>query len=118
MVIIPYIGVLIGTAVALVFGITTALSSNVNADILQITWQILLVYGIVKLIDDFVLQPFIYSNSVRAHPLEIFLIILMAGSLAGILGMVMAIPAYTFLRIMAKEFFSQLSFVKKLTNKI
>lgn len=118
MVIIPYIGVLIGTAVALVFGITTALSSNVNADILQITWQILVVYGVVKLVDDFVLQPFIYSNSVRAHPLEIFLIILMAGSLAGILGMVMAIPAYTFIRILAKEFFSHLSFVKKLTNKI
>lgn len=118
MVIIPYIGVLIGTAVALIFGITTALGANVNADILQIAWQILVVYGIVKLIDDFVLQPYIYSNSVKAHPLEIFLIILMAGSLAGILGMVLAIPAYTFLRILAKEFFSQLNFVKKLTEKI
>ncbi len=118
MVIIPYIGVLIGTAVALVFGITTALGANVNADILQIAWNILVVYGIVKLIDDFVLQPFIYSNSVKAHPLEIFLIILMAGSLAGILGMVLAIPTYTFLRILAKEFFSQLNFVKKLTEKI
>jgi predicted PurR-regulated permease PerM len=118
MVIIPYIGVIIGTIVALVFGITTALSANVHADILQIAFQILLVYGIVKIIDDFVLQPLIYSNSVKAHPLEIFLVILMAGSIAGISGMVLAIPTYTFLRIVAKEFLSQLKFVQKLTEKL
>lgn len=118
MVIIPYIGVLIGTAIALVFGVTTALSADIQVDIIRVSVNILIVYGIVKLIDDFILQPLIYSNSVKAHPLEIFLVILMAGSIAGIMGMVLAIPAYTFLRIVAKEFLSQLKFVQKLTEKL
>ena len=53
-----------------------------------------------------------------AHPLEIFLVILIAGSLAGILGMLLAIPSYTVLRVFAKEFFSQFRLVRKLTEKI
>lgn len=40
--------------------------------------------------DDFILQPALYSARVKAHPLEIFLVILIAGSLAGILGMLLA----------------------------
>ena len=73
---------------------------------------------ILKGLDDFVLQPTLYSSRVKAHPLEIFLVILIAGSLAGILGMLLAIPSYTVLRVFAKEFFSQFSLVRKLTEKI
>lgn len=72
---------------------------------------------ILKGLDDFVLQPTLYSSRVKAHPLEIFLVILIAGSLAGILGMLLAIPSYTVLRVFAKEFFSQFSLVRKLTEK-
>ena len=73
---------------------------------------------ILKGLDDFVLQPTLYSERVKAHPLEIFLVILIAGSLAGILGMLLAIPSYTVLRVFAKEFFSQFRLVRKLTEKI
>ena len=72
----------------------------------------------VKGIDDFVVQPTLYSERVKAHPLEIFLVILIAGSMAGILGMLLAIPSYTVLRVFAKEFFSQFRLVRKLTEKI
>ena len=54
----------------------------------------------------------------KAHPLEIFVVILIAGSVAGIVGMLLAIPAYTVLRVFAKEFFSQVSLVRKLTKQI
>ena len=54
----------------------------------------------------------------EAQPLEIFLVILIAGSLAGVIGMLLAIPLYTVLRVFAKEFFSQISLVRKLTEKI
>ena len=64
------------------------------------------------------LQPTLYSERVKAHPLEIFLVILIAGSLAGILGMLLAIPSYTVIRVFAKEFFSQFTLVRKLTEKI
>ncbi len=73
---------------------------------------------ILKGLDDFVLQPTLYSERVKAHPLEIFLVILIAGSMAGILGMLLAIPSYTVLRVFAKEFFSQFRLVRKLTEKI
>ena len=63
-------------------------------------------------------QPTLYSERVKAQPLEIFLVILIAGSLAGVIGMLLAIPLYTVLRVFAKEFFSQISLVRKLTEKI
>ena len=64
------------------------------------------------------IHPTIYSERVNAHPLEVFLVILVAGSAAGIVGMLLAIPAYTVLRVFAKEFFSQFSLVRKLTQQI
>jgi predicted PurR-regulated permease PerM len=70
------------------------------------------------LIDDFVLQPSIYSSKVQAHPLEIFIVILMAGSMGGIMGLLVAVPSYTVIRVFAKEFFSEVSLVRKLTDKI
>ena len=63
-------------------------------------------------------QPTLYSERVKAQPLEIFLVILIAGSLAGVIGMLLAIPLYTVLWVFAKEFFSQISLVRKLTEKI
>ena len=59
-----------------------------------------------------------YSNSVKAHPLEIFLVILIAGTLAGIPGRILGIPAYTVIRVFSKEFLSQVRVVKKLTRNI
>ena len=60
----------------------------------------------------------LYSNRAKAHPLEIFLVILIAGSLAGVLGMLLAIPAYNVIRVFAKEFFNNFRVVQKLTEKI
>ena len=72
----------------------------------------------IKGFDDFVLQPTIYSERVKAHPLEVFLVILIAGNVAGITGMLLAIPSYTVLRVLAKEFFSEFALVQKLTQNI
>jgi predicted PurR-regulated permease PerM len=71
-----------------------------------------------NLIDNILLQPLIYSNSVKAHPLEIFLVIMMAGTLGGALGMILAIPTYTMIRIIAGEFLGEFRLVQKMTSKI
>lgn len=118
MVILPYIGVVIGGGVGLMILLTDYLAYNPSGDILSIVLQFVLVFSIVKLMDDFLLQPIIYSKSVKAHPLEVFLVILMAGKVGGILGMILAIPVYTFIRIIAKEFFSKWKFIKALTKEI
>lgn len=118
MVILPYIGVIIGGALGLTIIITSFLSVNANVDIVPIIMNFLIVFGVVKLLDDFVLQPLIYSKSVKAHPLEVFIVILMAGQLGGVIGMILAIPTYTFIRIIAKEFFSNWKIVQTITKDI
>ncbi|MEE0962101.1 MAG: AI-2E family transporter [Bacteroidales bacterium] len=118
MVILPYLGVLIGGGIGLVICLTTYLSVDASLDIVPIILKFVAVFSAVKLIDDFVLQPLIYSKSVKAHPLEVFLVILMAGELGGVIGMILAIPVYTLFRIIAKEFFIKWKFIKKITANL
>ncbi len=114
--VIPYIGPIIGT----LLGISIGLAINIHLDFYNETIPILvcmtIVFMIVQFIDNFIFQPIIYGNSVHAHPLEIFIVILMTGSVAGVSGMILAIPGYTVLRVIAREFFNKYSVVKKITN--
>jgi predicted PurR-regulated permease PerM len=116
--VIPYLGPIIGTAVAVMLTIFTALSTGMTSDLLTLIIIVVSVFAVSNLIDNVVLQPLIYSNSVKAHPVEIFLVILIAGSIAGIAGMILAIPTYTVLRVIAKEFLSQVKVVQQLTKNI
>ena len=117
--IIPYLGPLLGGATGVMMGIATHLYLDYSTELLPLIGFMILVIIIVQLIDNFVFQPLIYSSSVNAHPVEIFLVIMIAGSTpAGVAGMIIAIPTYTVLRVFAKEFFDQFKVVKKLTRKI
>jgi predicted PurR-regulated permease PerM len=88
------------------------------SELLPMAGYMLLVFIVVQIIDNILFQPVIFSSSVNAHPMEIFLVILIAGSMAGILGMILAIPTYTVLRVFAKEFFYQFRVVKQLTKRM
>jgi predicted PurR-regulated permease PerM len=116
--VVPYLGPIIGATLGVLIGATSNISLGNYADIMPITLIILGTFAIANLIDNMILQPLIYSTSVKAHPIEIFLVILMAGSLAGIPGMILAIPGYTVLRIIAKQFFNQSKLVQKITANI
>jgi predicted PurR-regulated permease PerM len=116
--IIPYVGPLIGGAFAVIIGITTNLNLDFYTGMLPLAGKIMAVFVAMNLTDGFLVQPYIFSNSVKAHPIEIFIVILIAGTLAGIGGMVVAVPAYTVLRIIAKEFFSGYQFVQRLTDDL
>lgn len=101
--VIPYVGPLIGCAFALFIGLTT----NPDMSMISVIVRILIVFPAVNLADAFFLQPLIYSSSVKAHPVEIFLVILVGAAVGGIGGMILAVPSYTILRVFAKEFFSK-----------
>lgn len=116
--VIPYIGPIITLAFAMLLGVSGCIEFNQYELISSTLTKIILILIGTNLIDGLIVQPTIFANSVKAHPLEIFLIILMAGALGGVLGMVIAIPTYTLLRIVAREFFSHLKFFKKLTENI
>lgn len=116
--VIPYLGPWMGAILGLLIGAAL----NINADFMSETLPLLglmtAVFVSVQVIDNVLFQPLIYSSSVKAHPLEIFLVIIAAGSLAGILGMFLAIPAYTIVRVIAKEFFVNMKLVRKLTENL
>ncbi|MBW6490124.1 MAG: AI-2E family transporter [Lentimicrobium sp.] len=116
--IIPYLGPLIGATIGIVLGITSSLSLGTYTSLLPLSITIASVFAVSNLIDNMLLQPIIYSTSVRAHPIEIFLVIIIAGSLFGIAGMILAVPAYTVLRVILREFFSEMRIVKKLTENM
>jgi len=116
--IIPYIGPIIGSVIGLMLGITATLAFGSFSDLVPVILKLIGVFAVVQFLDNNILVPLIYSNSVKAHPLEIFFVIIMGGSLAGIFGMLLAIPVYTVLRVIAREFFQQFRVVQKLTQKI
>ena len=68
---------------------------------------------VVILIDNIVYGPLIQGRSLKVHPVEIFLVIIAAGSIGGIPAMIMAVPSYAFLRIIGEEFFSQFRIFNK-----
>jgi predicted PurR-regulated permease PerM len=115
--IIPYLGPLIGSGLGILMGLAFHIDMGIE-NLLPMAGYMAIVYMVVHLIDNFIFQPFIFGSSVNAHPLEIFLVIMMAGSIGGVTGMIVAIPAYTILRVFAKEFFNNFRVVKKLTEKI
>jgi len=116
--VIPYVGPLIGMFFGSVIALATELTNGIPSDFSVLFISVIAVFLIAQLIDNFLLQPIIYSNSVNASPLEIFLVILMAGSLGGIVGMVLAVPIYTIIRVIAKESLSEIEVVQKLTRNI
>jgi predicted PurR-regulated permease PerM len=86
--------------------------------VLPLSLTIAAVFTGSNLVDNLLLQPIIYSTSVRAHPIEIFLVIIISGSVFGIVGMILAVPTYTVLRVILREFFSEMRIVRKLTENM
>ena len=116
--VIPYIGPIIGAMLGIIIAITTNIHFDEFSGILPLIGKMVIVYAIAQVLDNVVLQPLIYSQSVNAHPLEIFLVILIAGSVGGIAGMVLAVPTYSIFRVFAREFFIEFKVVQKLTENI
>lgn len=116
--IVPYIGPLIASVLAAILTMLSHLGSDFQTVILPTTIYVLIGFWIVQIIDNNLSQPIIFSKSVSSHPLEIFLVILIAGFLSGILGMVIAVPLYTILKVIGKEFFPKNTIIKLLTKDI
>lgn len=116
--VIPYVGPLAGYLFGLLITVVTNVQLTESGELFPLLLYVTITFAVVQLIDNIFFQPFIYSSSVNAHPLEIFLVISLAGSIGGVIGMFVAIPAYTILRVFAKEFFNQFRIVQELTRKI
>lgn len=101
---IPYAGPILGAVFGIVVGISTSTFAS-DAEYTYFLFKILSAFAVVQLTDNVVLQPMIFSKSVKAHPLEIFVIIFAGAKIAGIVGMIFAIPVYTIFRVSVMEFY-------------
>lgn len=116
--IIPYIGPVISGSLMLVLTMSSNLGQDFQSVILPTTLYVMIGFIIAQLLDNFISQPTIFSNSVKSHPLEIFLIIIIGGLLFGVIGMIIAVPAYTAIKVIAKEFLSEYKVVQRLTKNL
>ena len=114
--VIPYVGPLIGEVLGVVLCVILKYTTGVGLAV-NIWWFALIVLGLMlaaQLVDNFIYQPLIYSTSIKAHPLEIFIVLLIAGHIGGAVGMLVAIPTYTVLRVVASRFFYHWKPVRRL----
>jgi predicted PurR-regulated permease PerM len=116
--IIPYVGFAIAIVLGILLAVTGVISTGAYAAIVPIIIKTLAVFILSNIIDNTFFQPFFFGKSVKASPVEIFLVIIAAGFIGGVIGMIVAVPAYTFIRIVAREFFSEFRVVRKLTGHI
>ena len=116
--IIPFLGPIIGTVLIVFLTMTSNLDASFASVTLPKTIYVLIGFTIGQLIDNFLTQPYVFSTSVKSHPLEIFIIILVGGLLFGPLGMIIAVPLYTALKVIFKEFYAHNKIVKALTKNI
>ena len=116
--IIPYVGPLIGGVLGTVLGIVLRYSSStpmgLDVNFWIFTAILIAIYCFTQLVDNFLYQPVIYSTSIKAKPLEIFIVLLIAGHIGGPLAMIIAIPCYTVARVIAFRFFSNVKAIRRL----
>ena len=115
---IPYVGPLISAVLMLVLTMTANLEADFSSVILPKSFYVMIGFTIGQLIDNFFSQPYIFSTSVKSHPLEIFIVIMMAGILFGTIGLIVAIPCYTALKVIFKAFYADNRIVQSLTKDL
>lgn len=118
--VIPYVGPWIGAAIGTILGLILKFSSAAALGVLPNFWVILVtllaIFVFTQMVDNFLFQPIIYSTSIKSSPLEIFIVLLMAGHVGGIFGMLVAIPTYTVIRVIAARFLRDVKPVRRLVG--
>ena len=115
---VPYIGPIVASAFGLVLTVSSNLDVNFYIVLLPLLLRVLLTFWATQLLDNFILHPMIFSNSVKAHPLEVFMVVLLGAKLGGAPGMILATPLYTTAKIILKAFFREYRFVQFLTGNM
>ena len=116
--IIPYVGPLMGGAFGTILGIAIKYSSatplGLDVNFWLFTAILVAIFCFTQLVDNFLYQPLIYSTSIKAKPLEIFIVLLVVGHIGGPLAMIVAIPIYTVVRVIAFRFFGHVKAIRRL----
>jgi predicted PurR-regulated permease PerM len=104
-----------GGVIGTVLGFTLKLCNpaiGLDVNIWIFTLILIAIFFFAQLIDNVVYQPVIYSSSIKSTPPEIFIVLLIAGNIGGFIGMLIAIPSYTVIRVVAGTFFRHVKFIR------
>jgi predicted PurR-regulated permease PerM len=92
--VIPYIGPFIGAAPTILFALT-------------ISWKlavyVIIINAIIQLLEGNVVSPFIVGKSLRLHPLLIIFSVMVGGEVAGILGLILAVPLVASIKVILQH---------------
>lgn len=110
----PFVGIVTGTALGLIIKYSSLTSLGLDVSFWAFTAILIAILYFTQLVDNFVYQPLIYSTSIKAKPLEIFIVLLVVGYIGGPLAMIIAIPSYTVVRVIAFRFFGHVKAIKRL----
>jgi len=113
---IPYVGPLISGFLLTILTLTNYIDIDFGAIILSKVIYVVIGFVIVQAIDNFLIQPILFSKSVKSHPLEIFLIILIFGYIFGVTGLILAVPCYTVIKVILRTVYSKNLVVKSFFN--
>ncbi len=116
--IVPYLGPLIAGGLMMLIVVSNNLGADFSSELFPVLCYVFIGYCLAQLFDNLVTQPVIFGKSVKSHPLEIFVVILIGGFLFGISGMILAVPVYTALKVISKEFLSEYKIVQRLTKNL
>lgn len=95
---VPYLGPIVGASLA----ILVSLTQDGN---FRMVGPIIIMSLIIRMIDDFVVQPLCFAKSVDMHPLTVILLLLIGHEMMGIGGILLAIPLATIIKVSAVESF-------------
>ena len=104
---IPYIGPLISGFLLTILTLTNYIDIDFGSVIITKTIYVVIGFVIVQAIDNFLIQPILFSKSVKSHPLEIFLVILVFGYIFGVTGLILAVPCYTIIKVILRIVYSK-----------
>ena len=97
---IPFIGPVMGMIPAIILYLIT--DQTIPIHILYV-FLIMFIFAIVQFIDNLVVSPYIMGGSIGLHPMLIIILVLLGGSVGGILGMLFAVPIAAILKVVLSE---------------
>jgi predicted PurR-regulated permease PerM len=110
----PFMGIILGTSLSILLKYSSMSPIGLDVNFWIFAAILIAILCFTQLVDNFVYQPLIYSTSIKSKPLEIFIVLLIVGHIGGPLSLIIAIPCYTVVRVIAFRFFGHIKAIKRL----
>jgi predicted PurR-regulated permease PerM len=94
--IIPYLGPFFGAAPAIVMAATVSL---------KMMLFVALVNAVCQILEGNVISPQVVGRSLKMHPLLIIFALLVGGELAGVVGLILAVPFFAVMKVILQHVF-------------